>query len=368
MMPTVPPHGGQMRQLAARFGVDARGLLDFSANINPDGPPEGVVAALRAALDEDGVLSSYPDLEETELRGAIARHVGVTAGHVAVANGVIPLMEAVLRAEGVERCLLPVPSFSEYRSTLERCGVAVGPYSLAVADGFRYDRDALLEALERGGQDALLLANPQNPSGALLARGEMLELVEEAARRRVKVLLDEAFIDYAPEHSLSREVERLPNLTVFRSLTKFYSVPGLRVASVLANEERVRRIDRQIPAWAVTTLAGIGARTALDDADYARVTLERNVQRRGALGRGMEAMGIRTYAPAANFLLLRLPDGMDATVCWERLIVEHGVVLRDCSNFEALPGGHLRCLVRGGAEDERLLEALRSVIGSSDLA
>jgi threonine-phosphate decarboxylase len=351
-----------MGALAARFGVDVRGLLDFSANINPEGPPRSVVEALRGAIDEPGALGEYPDLEERALRGAIAGHVGVGMGQVAVANGVIPLLEAALRALGVERCLLPVPSFSEYRSTLERVGVAVTPFGLKAEDGFRYEGEALLEALRRGGQDALLLANPQNPSGALCGREAMLELVEEAARMCVRVLLDEAFIDYAASQSLCGEVGRMPNLTVFRSLTKFYGVPGLRVAYAVAPEGFALRMGGQVAAWAVATLAGIGVRAALADREYAVRTLALNERRRDGLVRRMDGMGIGRYAPAANFLLLRLPDGVDASACWERMIVEHGIVLRDCSNFEGLPAGHLRCLVRGDGENARVVRALGDVL------
>ena len=194
-----------------------------------------MVEALRRALNEPEMLGEYPDLEERALRGAIALHGGVAVEQVAIAHGVIPLLEASLRSLRVERCLLPVPAFSEYRSTLERVGVAVTPYVLWGRDRFRYEPGRLMEALRRGGHDALLLANPQNPSGALCGREEMLELVEEAGRLGVRVLLDEAFIDYAASQSLCGEVGRMPNLTVFRSLTKFYGVPGLRVANAVAN-------------------------------------------------------------------------------------------------------------------------------------
>jgi threonine-phosphate decarboxylase len=355
---SVPAHGGQLKALAARFGVEPLRLLDFSANINPDGPPVGVVSALRAALDDVAVLGEYPDLEETQLRAAIAAHADVGLDQVVVANGVIPLLEAAVRALRVTRCLLPVPSFSEYRATLERAGVVVTPHLLRSEDGYRYE----LDALARGGHDALLIANPQNPSGALCGRDALLELVEVAGLRGIRVLLDEAFIDYAPLHSLVTEVGRLPHLTLFRSLTKFYSVPGLRVAYAIANEAHAPAMRDQIAAWPITTLAGLGARAALADRAHAEQTLALNEARRDRLIRGMNTLGIETYAPSANFLLLRLPHRIDVSVCWRRLIVEHGIVLRDCANFEGLPGGHLRCLVRGDAENEQLLRALSSLI------
>jgi len=163
LSPSPPPHGGQLRQISERFGIPASQLLDFSANINPQGPPASVLQALQAALASPAMLTSYPDLEQAELKSCIAASAGVDVGVTAVANGFVPLFEAALRTLSVRRCLLPVPAFGEYRRTLERVGVAVTPYPLPQETGFDYDPERLIAALETGRHDAILLANPQNP-------------------------------------------------------------------------------------------------------------------------------------------------------------------------------------------------------------
>ena len=132
LSPSPPAHGGQLRQISERFGIPASQLLDFSANINPQGPPATVLEAMRAALDAPAVLTTYPDLEQAELKSCIAASAGVEVSAIAVANGFVPLLEASLRTLSVRRCLLPVPAFGEYRRTLERVGVAVTPYPAAL--------------------------------------------------------------------------------------------------------------------------------------------------------------------------------------------------------------------------------------------
>jgi threonine-phosphate decarboxylase len=283
----------------------------------------------------------------------------VRADDVAVANGFVPLLDAALRALGVRRCLLPLPAFGEYRVALERAGVAVSVLALAQRLQFRYQADELLGALEAGGQDAILLANPQNPSGVLWDRAAVVSFVEEAARRGIRVLLDEAFIDYAPGQSVADEASRLGNLTVFRSVTKFHGMPGLRVAYVVA--EDAARIRRELPPWAITTLAAIGVRAALADREYVARTLRVNAERREWLAARLRALWVESYPAAANFLLLRLAGVVVAERCWERMIVEHGIVLRSCANFEGLGRDHLRCAVRGDEENARLVEALGRV-------
>jgi threonine-phosphate decarboxylase len=354
MIQLAPLHGGQLRQIANHFGIPISELFDFSANINPDGPPAVVLTCLREALDAPTILINYPDLEEGELRQCLARYAGVRPENVAVANGFVPLLEAALKVLPIRSCLVPVPAFVEYRRVLERSGTVFVPHALDSDSEFNYE----LGNLATGTCGALLLANPQNPSGVLCPRETMLQMVEEAARRNIVVLLDEAFIDYCPEATLSREVGRFPNLVVFRSVNKFFAMAGLRIAYALAHEPLRKRIQEVVAPWSVTSLASLAAGHAVQDESYARRTITRNHERRDQMRRAMEKLGIDVYSPAANFLLLRLPGHTDCRQLWERLIRRHRIVLRDCATYEALDSQHLRAAVRGHMENERLIEAL----------
>ena len=155
MVPDIPTaaHGGQLRQIAAQYGIPVERLLDFSANINPAGPPSSVLSAIRRALDEPSTLAMYPDLELVELKTAVAEYTGTQRENIAVANGFVPLLDAALRSLKIKRCLLPVPSFREYRNTLENAGVSVTPYRSFVGRRFslcaRCDPECFTETLLR---------------------------------------------------------------------------------------------------------------------------------------------------------------------------------------------------------------------------
>jgi threonine-phosphate decarboxylase len=354
-MTDFPIHGGQLREISERFNVPASELLDFSANINPEGPSPAVLAALRASLDSPSTLTQYPDLQEVELKQSIARYAAVAPHNVAVANGFVPLLEAALRALHIHNCLLPVPAFNEYRRTLERIGVSIAPHVLRPETNFSYDIDAMLAT--RPG--AILLANPQNPSGVLCDRAMMLNLVIKAAAQQTYVLLDEAFIDYEPQHSLTSNVERFPNLVVFRSVTKFHGIPGLRVAYAVAGSQLVQTIDASLAPWPITTLAAHGVIAALEDEPYALRARSLNLACRTELKSALGALGFPTYPSVANFLLLRLSSDRDAIALWKFLIVKHSILLRSCENYEGLPAGHLRIAVRDEKMNQRLIEALR---------
>jgi threonine-phosphate decarboxylase len=354
MSEVLPLHGGQLRQIADRFRIPVSQLLDFSANINPEGPPAAVVTRLRAALDNPLNLINYPDLEELDLKQSIAHYADVRPENITVANGFVPLLDASLRTLAIQTCLVPVPAFVEYRRTLERCRVEVIHHILDADSGF----SCHLSDLFSKSCDAILLANPQNPLGALSSRDMLLRIAEEAAEQNVFVLLDEAFIDYCPETSLAREIDRLPNLIVFRSVTKFFGMPGIRVAYAVANAMISEQLQEAVAPWSITTLASLAARVAVQDEAYAERTIALNSKRRGQLQTAIGELGIHVYPSAANFLLLRLHGSIDCRELWERLIREHHIVLRNCSNYETLPDGHLRTAVRTDAENERLIQAL----------
>jgi threonine-phosphate decarboxylase len=354
MTALAPLHGGQLQQIAERFGIAVSELIDFSANINPEGPPAAVLPCLRASLENPSILTHYPDLDEKQLRQSLAHYAGVRPESVAVANGFVPLLDATLRILVIQSCVVPVPAFVEYRKVLERSLVEMIPDILTAESAFNYDATSLLT----GSHQAILLANPQNPSGILSPRPTMLRIAEEAARRNIFVLLDEAFIDFCPDASLVCEIDRLPNLIVFRSVTKFFGIAGLRVAYAAANPELCKRIQQAIAPWSVTTLASVAVSTAVRNEAYARHSIALNSERRDHLETGVRQVGIHVYPSAANFLLLRLPASVDGQQFWERLICKHHIVLRNCANYEALSASHLRAAVRTSTENERLIEAL----------
>jgi threonine-phosphate decarboxylase len=355
MIDDLPDHGGQLHSLAARFGIPEAELLDFSANINPEGPPAAVISALRAGIEDLSTLTRYPDLEQAKLKRSIARYAGVSYQNIAVANGFVPLLEAALQALPIRRCLLPVPAFVEYQKTLSRAQVDVVPHILSTDRCFNYDPDAMIE----GNEDAVLLANPQNPSGVAHSCDAIVRIITKAAERSVFVLLDEAFIDYIPKYSVTQLSNRFPNLIVFRSVTKFHGIPGLRVAYAVAHEQTARLLNEHLPPWPITTLASDAVSAALEDDAYAHRARSLNEHRRTLLLSAIEALGLHAYPPAANFLLFRLPASVDPVVFWRQMLCEHRIVLRICSNYEGLCPGHMRVAIRREEENARLLQAMR---------
>jgi threonine-phosphate decarboxylase len=360
MIESYPLHGGQLHQIAQRFGIPVSQLMDFSANINPDGPPPSVLSTLQTSLQDLSALTEYPDLELTDLKISIARYAATGTQNITVANGFVPLLDAALRALQIRSCLLPIPAFVEYRKALNRSGVETILHPLNPDSNFEYDAEAMMA----GDHDAVLLANPQNPSGICHDGAFVRNLVARACQKKMYVLLDEAFIDYVPEQSLSAKTDEFSNLIVFRSVTKFYGIPGLRVAYAIAAPAVSSLLFNNLPPWPVTTLASLAVSSALSDLTYADRSRTRNIEHRNLLERDVRRLGLSIYPSAANFILCKLPSDIDSYHFWQHMIVRHRIVLRACDNYKGLPSGHLRVSVRTEKENTRLVEALAESLSS----
>jgi threonine-phosphate decarboxylase len=346
-------HGGDIARAAWEVGVAVRDILDFSANVNPAGLPRRARERLAREAMDPLAWSRYPDPELSGLRQAISRYAGVPPACIVIGAGADSLIHAVVRALLPQRCVIPIPAFSEY----QRAASAFGCRSIEVPLDSDFDPCA---------GDLLFLNNPHNPTGACVHRSDMLDRINIALASGAMVLVDEAFIDYAPGASITADATQLDGVVCIRSLTKFFGCPGLRVGYAVAAPQTSASLQAQLPPWPVTTLAANALAEALVDTAYIQHTLERNTRARSSLESALAALGIQALPSAANFLLLRLPEDASASVVRDRLLGDHAMLVRECNSFAGLEHDrYLRIAVRTEDENARLMEALEAVLKST---
>jgi threonine-phosphate decarboxylase len=351
-------HGGDLVAIGRAFAREPESLLDFSASINPFGPPDAVSALLRAVAAQPSILAAYPDPHARELRAALAAREGVPAARVVVANGSAALLDLSVRALETRRCIVPVPAFSEYARALAATGSELLPMPLRAEDEFALDPERLIALARAGNADACIISNPHNPSGGAMSRTAVAELADELARFGCACIIDEAFVDYVPEIG-SVPAALGERTVVLRSLTKFFAIPGMRIGYGFAMEPLAERMAALLPSWPVGTLEQRAAIAVIADTNFARETIARNVEARADLIRELSALGLRVFASSANFVLF--DAGIDTNVSRLRdaLIREHGIVIRTFENDATLAGGaYVRVAVRRPSENARLIGAL----------
>jgi len=344
-------HGGGIHQAAAELQRPVSELLDFSASINPLGMPASMRAAAAAALD---AAIHYPEIHAESLVTALASHHHLDPRHFLPGNGSTPLFALFARTLQPRRALVVRPAFSEYQRALELAGTGIDTFDLDPEQDFALDAAQLLHQVTPE-TDILLLANPGNPSGARIEATTILTLAH-ALREQAIVAVDEAFIDFCPDASLLHEVATQPNLYVFRSMTKFYAIPGLRVGYLAGPINGIARLALASEAWALSTPAIAAAKAALTATVYREESLKLIPQLRNELAAGLRTLGLYVFPAAANYLLVRLAAARaDEVVMTLR---QEGILLRSCSNFPPLDAHYLRVAVRTAAENSRLLAAL----------
>jgi histidinol-phosphate/aromatic aminotransferase/cobyric acid decarboxylase-like protein len=217
-----------------------------------------------------------------------------------------------------------------------------------------------LDKGQRTNDKGLLLNNPHNPTGKLFSRDSILPYLEQFAL----VVVDEAFMDFVPpneEQSLIPVVQEYANLVILRSLTKFYSLPGLRLGYAIAHPDCLAKWQLWRDPWPVNTLAAAAAIAALQDTEFQQQTWAWLPPARNQLFQGLaEIPGLQPQASAANFLLV---ESQKSTSQLQReLLQHHQILIRDCLSFKELGDRFFRVAVREESDNQRLLIALDSVL------
>jgi threonine-phosphate decarboxylase len=353
-------HGGDVWQVAKELGIGVSELVDFSANVNPRGLPPRAMARLAKDAADSRLLGLYPDPSARRLRKALSEQLGVPADAIVVGPGAEALLSPILSSVRARRALVPVPAFSEYRRVCAQEEVEFVPFRLECSACFRISTEDFCARIEKEKCDVVFLNNPHNPSGAALEAREADRVLDSTAPVCATLLLDEAFIDYAPSETLVRDAAARQGLVVLRSLTKFFGCPALRVGYAVAHPETVRRVMETMPTWPITQLAMDALAEAVGDREYADATLKEVAVERGRMAECLGGLGLAVFPSAANYLLVELGAGMPAaSELRARLITKHRILIRNCDSYEGMEAGHyVRVAVRSGEENGRLVQAL----------
>ncbi len=354
-------HGGEVFEIARLRGLNPRDILDFSSNINPLGPPSLAMKCLKNAT---WMIPYYPDISYRDFRRAAAEYARVpTSENVIEGSGsteLIYLFAELFVREG-DKVLIPVPTFGEYeRAVRNRGGL---PVYLTCQHEFTVDADRFADELDRGCK-AVFLSSPNNPSSKTIAKKDLLKLVELTSDRNARVFLDETFIEFTEDRELglSPLVEEFPNLFVARSLTKIFALPGLRIGYGLASRKLIEQLRKAKMPWSVNVLAQEAAIAALHDKSYLERSRKLVAKEREFLYSGLgKIQGLTPFRPDANFVLLRITQGLTANELKSSLL-DKSILIRDCSSFRGLNENYFRISVKLRKQNRMLLSTLKEVL------
>jgi histidinol-phosphate aminotransferase len=331
-----------MRELQSELGLDR--IVKLASNEGAFGPLPAAVAAFEAAAGE---LNRYPDAGGLRLREAIAERHGVPVGQVVLGNGADELIRlcAVATLDAGDSAAFPWPSFPSYVSAAA-CSEAEA-IRTPVGD---------LHALRESGAKLIYIANPNNPTGTMVARDELRALLD-GLPPDVLVVLDEAYAEYADEEpegpALLRE-GRAP-LCVLRTFSKVYGLAALRVGYALASPDVADALDRVRPVFNVNQPAQEAALASLHEVEAVALRVDHARRARRFLFEALEAAGLRPTPSQTNFVYAECGDGEELA---GRLLRE-GFIVRALTGFGAPEAIRVTCGT--DEENEQFAEALGRV-------
>ncbi len=367
---TRPKHGGNLIWAASLAGCSPHTILDFSASINPLGPPRSALEAIQTALAD---LNAYPDPNYGALRQALSQvYVSLDPDWILPGNGAAELLTwAGRELAQYSATALVTPAFRDYQRALQSFGAKVVEWPFKTLDQSRgentpYSWKAGFEGILPPQLTAssvgvgLLLNNPHNPTGQMFSQQMILPLLDQFAL----VVVDEAFMEFLPpseQQSLVDRVMEFDNLVIIRSLTKFYSLPGLRLGYAIAHPDRLRRWQQWRDPWSVNSLAAAAGVAVVNDREFEQQTWNWLSNSRPQLFNGIQNLpGLHPYPSAANFLLIYSERSVVALQT--ALLQRHQILIRDCLSFPELGDHYFRVAIRTEAENQRLIEALADVL------
>jgi len=348
--------------LAELVGYErAAEIIDFCFIANPYYPTPGMIEALQESLP--ALIKSYPSSNPATTQRVMAEVLGVDAGDLLVGNGATELIVLINEAL-IHRVGVPVPTFGEYIEKL-RAPASAELFRLQPDRDYQLDLTEYLAWGRERGVDALLVLNPGNPTGQLHPPDDLIRFLEQA-RDMDLVIVDESFIDFAgePTPSLLGVADRFPNLLIVSSLSKHYGIPGLRLGFAYSrNRQMIEKLRLMVPTWNLNTLAEYFLTLLPATAEAYRDALRRVTADVQQLQQELATVpGLYVYPTGSNFVLFRIEGGMTAADLQARLLTEHLMYVRDCSNKVGIDDRHVRVASQGREADARLVEALREVL------
>ena len=350
--------GKPVEELERELGITR--AIKLASNENPLGPSPRALEAAARALEQAHL---YPDAGHFAVKRALAERLGVTPAEIVVGGGSNELIHLLVRTfcrPGVDQVVTHRHAFISYAIAAQTHGCEVIETAVSGPD-LRCDVDALCAAF--GPRTRIVfVANPNNPTGASVARAE-LERVIEAAPAGALVVIDEAYHEYAaaldPAYASSQPYRRgRASLVTLRTFSKIYGLAGLRVGYGVCDPRVATQIDRVRRPFNVSSIAQAAAVAALDDAAHVERSCHAARVGMAALAAGLGAVGLRALPSLGNFALVDL-GGREAGPIYQALLAR-GVIARPMGAW-GLPR-HLRISLGRDEEIARAVDAMRAAI------
>lgn len=347
-------------RLCHRFGGFWRfpKMLDFCYLVNPYFPPKKMVDELKANFDT--LLREYPSGMKVNSLLA-AKNFDVHQANIIVGNGAAELIKSLMSQFSGKTGFVR-PTFEEYPHRYdEENSVNFIPEN----KDYSYTADDLMNFFADKPIDNLVVVNPDNPSGNYIKKADLLRLVDWAKNKGIKLLIDESFVDFADEedHTLIDQaiLDANPHLSVMKSISKSYGVPGLRLGVLASGDQDIiAKMKKDVAIWNINSFGEFYMQIEEKyKKDYAKALIEIRSERARFQGELGKIKGIRVIPSQANYVMVELDKNISPKSLLKVLLLKHSILIKELTSKTG-GKGYLRLAVRNQEDNDKLIAALKT--------
>ena len=329
-------------------------IIDFSSNISPIGTPLSVKKTLKKNIDN---IKNYPDFSSSTVISSLKKYTKLEKSNLLVGNGAIEIIYNFCFAFlSAKKTLIPIPTFQEYETAAKLNNAKLSYFkTLNLSENI----DSFILQIPRNG--CVFICNPNNPTGKLLSKKYLLEIIKKAQKLSSFVFVDECFIELVPEsnESVISYVKKYDNLFVLRSLTKSFGFPGLRIGYAAGSKQMVEILMKIKIPWSVNSLAQDTAKISLQNISHltkSKLVIKKELN---FLKNKINKLdGFECHDSSTNFILIK--TNHDSTQIQKKLLKKK-ILIRDCKNFRGLNNHYFRIAVKSHKDNLKLVKALESI-------
>jgi threonine-phosphate decarboxylase len=345
-------HGGNIYELADEFGCLPSDIIDMSSNINPLGPPAGLMDHLKNHIE---VVNALPEADAKASVNAFAERYDIDSKRVLAGNGTTQFVYSLPMALQTTRALIIGPTYADYA---DGCAMHHVPVDFMFSD---QTKDFIPEFSEIDrhleGIDTVFICNSNNPTGVTVSHEALVEIFRNHSE--IRWIVDESYLPFAdPDKKISMLSRNLPNVIILSSLSKIFRIPGLRIGFVTSSENIIQSLSEYAMPWNVNSLSQVAVEYLMKNTSeveaFVRNTSEfLNVEKKIFSDTFANSPHIRFFPSTTSFLLGKLSKDFTAkNTC--RFFAKQRILLRDCSNFNGLSNRFIRISLKSRAINENV--------------
>jgi threonine-phosphate decarboxylase len=341
-------HGG-------RHTVKDSQIIDFSSNISPIGTPPSVKKIIKKNIDN---VKDYPDLNSSEVISSLKKYTKLDKSNILVGNGAIEIIYNFCFAflSKKTKVLIPIPTFQEYEAATKLNDCKISYFKTM---NLSENLDLFISKIPKNG--CIFICNPNNPTGKLLQKNQLLEIIKKAKKLSTLVFVDECFIEMVPKsnESIISYVKKYDNLFVLRSLTKSFALPGIRIGYAVGSKQMIKILEKIKIPWSVNSLAQDAANIALKNKSHlikSNSVIQKELNY--LINKINELDGFHCNDSSTNFILINIKNDSKKL---QKKLLEQKILIRDCKNFRGLNNHYIRIAVKSHKDNLKLVRALENL-------